>query len=300
MSLGFRKRVRDIASPHFYHRRSSSLLLTQNILQVVSYVRTPAPPRNCLETMESMRSTKSSKTALVIGSGPSADLLVTSEIDQYIDDVFVINGFNNLQIAREISPTYYGLSDPAHFRQLEGEQLVERNRLLDFVRRSGAKLILPHTAYDSTVFGDIDKYFFDDRELTFLNNSISPLKPRGYGSTTIYKMLAAACHFGYQKIYILGIDNTNFLNYRGRLDNKLSDLGQNTAARTEQVKSSLIQEFEVEFTSGIAGRMQSYAHLFGDLFKFPAGRIVNLHKESLVDAFPKIQNHPLIKDSEFS
>ena len=113
-------------------------------------------------------------------------------------------------------------------------------------------------------------------------------------------MLAAACHFGYKKIYILGIDNTNFFNYRGRLDNKLTDIGQNTAVRIKKEKSSLIEEFEVEFTSGIAGRMQSYAHLFGDLFKFPAERILNLHNESLVDAFPKIESHPLIKDSEFS
>ena len=243
-----------------------------------------------------MRGSKSTKTALVLGAGPSADLLVTSKIPEFVDDIFVINGFNSLTLAGEITPSYYGLSDPAHFGLLENRQLDERNEILDYVKKCGATLILPHTAFGSEVFDRHEKLFFDDRELTFFNNSTSPIRPRGYGSTTIYKMLAAACYFGYETIYILGVDNTNFLNYEGRIDNKLVDLGQNTANRKTHVKSSLIQDYELEFTSGIAGRMQSYAHLFGDLLKFPSSQIMNLHKKSLVDAFPKLESHPLIRD----
>jgi hypothetical protein len=290
-------KARTVASPHFYHKRSATLQLMQNLLQVVSFVRTPAPVRGCTKGMKTMKGSKSTKTALVLGSGPSADLLITSRVPEFIDDIFVINGFNNLTIAAEIIPSYYGLSDPAHFGPLESEQLDERNKILDYVKKCSATLVLPHTAFGSEVFKNHDKLFFDDRELTFFNNSISPIRPRGYGSTTIYKMLATACHFGYQKIYLLGVDNTNFLNYVGRVDNKLSDLGQNTANRKTHSKSSLIQEYEQEFTSGIAGRMQSYAHLFGDLFKFPSSQIINLHKKSLVDAFPKVDSHPLIRDS---
>jgi hypothetical protein len=292
----FMGKVRTVASPHFYHERSATLQLVQNLMQVVSFVRTPAPARDCMKSMKRMQGSKSTKTALVLGAGPSADLLITSRVPEFIDDIFVINGFNNLTIAGEITPSYYGLSDPAHFGPLEGKQLDERNEILNYVKNCSATLILPHTAFGSKVFDNHDKLFFDDRELTFFNNSISPIRPRGYGSTTIYKMLAAACHFGYQRIYLLGVDNTNFLNYVGRVDNKLTDLGQNTANRKIHFKSSLIREYEQEFTSGIAGRMQSYAHLFGDLMKFPSSQIINLHKKSLVDAFPKLDSHPLIRD----
>lgn len=292
----FMEKVRTVASPHFYHERSATLQLMQNLVQVVSFVRTPAPARDCMKSMKYMQGSKSTKTALVLGAGPSADLLITSRVPEFVDDIFVINGFNNLTIAGEITPSYYGLSDPAHFGPLKDKQLDERNEILDYVKKCSATLILPHTAFGSKVFENHDKLFFDDRELTFFNNSISPIRPRGYGSTTIYKMLAAACHFGYQRIYLLGVDNTNYLNYVGRVDNKLTDLGQNTASRKTHLKSSLIQEYEREFTSGIAGRMQSYAHLFGDLMKFPSSQIINLHKKSLVDAFPKLDSHPLIKD----
>ena len=103
-----------------------------------------------------------------------------------------------------------------------------------------------------------------------------------------------AVYMGYDKIYLLGFDNSNFLNYRGRPDNLMQDLGGATAERKFEKKSSFIGEYEKEFTSGMAGRMQSYAHLFGDLQKFDNGKIFNLDPYSLTDAFPKILNHPLV------
>ena len=50
------------------------------------------------------------------------------------------------------------------------------------------------------------------------------------------------------------------------------------------------------FESGISGRMQSYAHLFGDLNKFPSDKIINLDSRSLTDAFPKIESHPVLRN----
>jgi hypothetical protein len=91
----------------------------------------------------------------------------------------------------------------------------------------------------------------------------------------------------YDKIYILGIDNTNFYNYRGTPDNRIVDIGLNTAESIDGSRSTFISEFETEFTSGIAGRMQSYSHLFGDLQKFPRDKIINLDRHSLIDVFPK-------------
>jgi hypothetical protein len=46
---------------------------------------------------------------------------------------------------------------------------------------------------------------------------------------------------------------------------------------------------------GIAGQLQILAVFFGDLHKFPSDRVFNLDAESLVDAFPKVVNHPAIR-----
>jgi hypothetical protein len=263
------------------------------LLQLISFFKTPRPKREQLRRTRVLKNSKNGKVALVLGSGPSLNNLNVNVLDDYVDDVFVINSFSHLEVASRIKPAFYGLSDPAHFSLLSGEQSLELNAVLDYIRGCEATLVLPHTAFLAKVFMSFDRVFFDDREKTFFNRNIGPLKPRSYGSTTIYKMLAMATFMGYEEIFILGIDNTNFFNYRGRPDNLMQDTGGATAIRKIEIKSAFIAEYEKEFTSGMAGRMQSYAHLFGDLHKFKKFKITNLDPNSLTDAFPKAINHPL-------
>jgi hypothetical protein len=291
--------LRIIASPHYYHGRSVAKLAIHNALQLISFFRTPAPKRGQLETTRALKNSKNGKIALILGSGPSLNNLNIDVLNDHIDDIFVINSFNQLEVAMSVKPAFYGLSDPAHFGMLSNEQDAELNSILNYVRTCNATLILPHTVYLAKVFTGFDRIFFDDRERTFLNKNIGPLKPRSYGSTTLYKMLAMATFMGYEEIYVLGLDNTNFLNYRGRPDNLMQDIGGATASRKVETKSTFIGEYEKEFTSGMAGRMQSYAHLFGDLHKFKKYKVINLDPYSLTDAFSKVSDHPLftIKDS---
>jgi len=289
-----REFLRRVASPHYYHSRSSFKLAFHNLLQLIAYFKTPKPGKVTLKNTSSLRDSKAGKVALVLGSGPSLNALNVEVLDDHVDDVFVINAFNQLKVADRVKPAFYGLSDPAHFVAQAGAQALELTETLSYIKSVGATLVLPHTAYSSYAFADISKIYFDDRERMFLNNNLSPLKPRAYGSTTLYKMLAMAVFMGYEKIYLLGFDNSNFLNYRGRPDNLMQDLGGATADRKIEKKSSFIGEYEKEFTSGMAGRMQSYAHLFGDLHKFNSGKIFNLDSYSLTDAFPKAVNHPLV------
>lgn len=289
-----RKFLRRTSSPHYYHGRSVTKLSLQNSLQLISYFKTPKPNQKALTGTRVLKNSKRGKKALVLGSGPSLNNLNTTTVDSIVNDIFVINAFSQLKIASSVKPTLYGLSDPAHFGKLAGEQACELDDILDYVREARATLVLPHTAYEADLFLGLNKIYFDDRERTFMNSNLSPLKPRSYGSTTIYKMLAMAVFMGYEEIYILGFDNSNFLNYRGRPDNLLQDLGGATASRNVDKKSAFIGEYEKEFTSGMAGRMQSYAHLFGDLHKFNSHKIINLDPYSLTDAFPKVLHHPLI------
>jgi len=295
-----REYLRKIASPHYYHGRSVTKLVIHNLLQLISFYKTPGPKRKHLNGTRVLKNSKKGKVALILGSGPSLNNLNTNILSDYIDDVFVINSFNQLEVATKIKPAFYGLSDPAHFGTLSSEQTLELNAILDYVKDCKATLVLPHTAFLAKVFSSFNRIFFDDREKTFLNRNIGPLKPRSYGSTTIYKMLAMATFMGYEEIFVLGFDNTNFLNYRGRPDNLMQDVGGATAIRKIKIKSAFIGEYEKEFTSGMAGRMQSYAHLFGDLHKFKKFKVSNLDPYSLTDAFPKAVNHPLftVKASE--
>jgi len=92
---------------------------------------------------------------------------------------------------------------------------------------------------------------------------------------------------GYSKIYILGIDNTEFLSYRSNSTNELYlDSEKNYASKIENLKD--LKNQVLRYPGDLAGRLHSIANLFHDLSLFAKYPIVNLDPNSLVTIFPKI------------
>jgi hypothetical protein len=287
-------RLRIMASPHFYTQRSVILLLLHNFLRLIAFLKTPRPERRILLETRKLRNTKNGKAALLIAGGPSVDLLNSEYIKTAGYDIFAMNGYNRFSISKSLVPNYYCLSDPLHFAPRSDQGIEEVRRLEKYIYSQNITLIAPHTAHKSRFFSSCEKVYFDDRELTLFNNNIYPVSPRAYCSNTFYKLLAMACYLGYEEIYIIGLENSNFKNYVGNAKNQIVDLGEETAKRTTKDISALIEQSEIEFTSGMAGRMQSYSHLFGDLRLFKSHRIINLSEKSLVDVFEKNGNSELL------
>lgn len=260
----------------------------------MAYARTVKPSPTALEEMRHLAGSGKGKVALVLGNGPSLDKLNTAAVANHCDDIYVVNGFFNLKMGQLVQPTHYCLSDPSYFYPKDAPHSFRIEELKRFAESSNSTLVLPHTMDAKTLFPNSKTLYFDDREKTLFSKNISPLKPRAYTSVTLYKALAVACHMEYDHIYILGLDNTEFYNYRGNLDNTTTMKQSAYSATKEGVSYG---EFDIQglFVSGMAGRMQSYAHLFGDLRAFPKDKITNLDQNSLVDAFPKTQTHPLIR-----
>jgi hypothetical protein len=104
---------------------------------------------------------------------------------------------------------------------------------------------------------------------------------------TVLKALAFAVHLGYSKIYIIGLDNTEFIGYEG---NKKNQIFLNYRKYFGKIKINLLASEKLNldfFPDGLAGRFQSYAHLYGDLNKFKNKNIINLDSESLITNFIK-------------
>lgn len=268
-----------MSSTHYYFGRSPFKLSIQQLLRILAFLKTPGPSAEIVSKMSSLKNSKQGKIALVIGNGPSQALLISEKVNDYFDDIFVVNDFHKMPAAKNIKATYYGLSDPISFRSEIPEIEQDILNLQKYAIETNCIFLLPHLR--ELEFSNLanEKYFFDDRELIFLKK-ISPVRPRPYTSVTLYKVLSVAIHLGYSHIYIVGLDNTEFYSYHGHPSNNLFN---------QNIDMSFV------FESGISGRMQSYAHLFGDLKKFPSDKITNLDSRSLTDAFPKLESHPAIK-----
>jgi len=146
------------------------------------------------------------------------------------------------------------------------------------------KILCPIRRYNdiSGTFGADRVMAFCDSDLRHWWSNVNPLFPRGYISMTLYKALAVASWLGYQKIFVLGMDNTYPRNVYCDRDNRILNLEVH-AGRTDYVADI------ADLYGSMGDMVHELAYLFYDARKFAVNdRIVNLDPYSLTDAFPKV------------
>lgn len=287
--------ARNLDHINSYYGKSVFRLFVYNFWQLSGYFKRRGPSKKLLLATRRLQNSKSGKTALVLGSGPSLDLLVPERVKEYFDDVFVVNSYYKYQHSDVVIPDYYSLSDPNFFVETTKTTFHESQSLNDYLSASSATLIIPHLNRNQLPQVENNVLFFDDRELPrFLGGGISPLKPRCYVSMTLYKSLAMAIHLGYDQIFVLGMDNSDFISYKSNPHNQLSRSSELYFSDKMKWKGMPETSDPEVLPGGIAGQLQLLALFFGDLFMFPNERIVNLDENSFVDAFPKASGHPAV------
>ena len=232
-----------------------------------------------------MKGTKKDKIALVLGNGPSLSKLNLDDIATFSPDIFVVNDFYLKPIAKKLSPNFYCLSDPDSLISPNIEMRHSPSATLQYIKDNESIVLLPHFYRNIQIPSSIRKIFFNDREFTIFSKNINPCRPRGYSSLTILKTLSVAIYFGYSKIYLLGVDNSEFKALFGDIDNRLW-MRTDRLYEDEGIEKYVYPVYSLD---GISGKFQQYAIWFGDFKKFTRANILNLDTESLIDAFPKVE-----------
>lgn len=280
----------SIFSPHYDHGRSITRFAINKFAIAFTFPTRRGLNLDSKHRLKKMHNSKSGKTALVLGNGPSLNTLNVDSVEEYVDDVFVCNDFYSLEISNSVKADYYCLSDPYYFVHLK--KFSDNKKLVKYLENTQSILYVSHfyRRYLKTL--NLPYLLFNDREWFFFNWSVSPIRPRSYSSVTIYKGLALACYLGYSRIYILGIDNTEFISYRSNLVNDIyvdSESNYASPVKGPQDPSKLF----LKFPGDLAGRLHSIANLFHDLRLFSKYPITNLDPNSLITSFPKVMSHPL-------
>ena len=273
-----------------YARRSPLLMTIFNLRELNSYLADRSDTKFFKSATRALHNSKATSQALVLGNGPSLAKLNAKMVTEENPDIWVVNDFYKVKQAAELNVTHYVLSDGAYFVGLPNEINPKLQPVLDYVKSKNATLILPHWAKDLQIsqICPIEIFYYDDRGLSAWSKNTTPVKPRGYLGLTLYKGLGFALYLGYKKIFILGMDNSEFLNYSSDEGNRLL-LHGNHAYKD----SSVAYDISKEYLDGMASAFSSLSHNFGDLLKFK-GPIVNLDGRSLTTRFPKEANHPWV------
>lgn len=236
-------------------------------------------------SLRQMKATKAGREALVIANGPSAAKLdptkVANEMARGLE-VFAVNLFPESKFARYFDPTYFVLSDPKHDPTALTEDSTKIWRYLH--SRPQICTFVPHNWSKSLPFQSERFRFFNDFAAPLFGGRVSPIWPRGFTGLTAYKALAIAGWLGYEKIYIIGFDNSYYLNFevnqRGQLEHK--------GARHFFAEPPPDSAADNEYPGGMGDVLIDCGIAINDLHKFFRGfPITNLDVASNSSAFEK-------------
>jgi len=236
------------------------------------------------------------REAIVIANGPSVNDLNLKRVGRGKSsdiDVFAVNSFLLTDLAKTISPTHYLLSDPSHSPHETNDTARQLWEELD--RTPEIQLFAPHSWYPFLRERRPDALYFNDCGREGRTTNISPLKARGYISLTAYKALAAAVHLRYDKIFVIGFDNTFHLSCR--LDEGGRTLyGGSTHFYSEE--SPDLDASEV-YPQGMADALFDSALSILELQRcFSLPNILNLDKNSNTLAFQRFTDERFSKFTE--
>jgi len=242
-----------------------------------------------------LRGARTGVNALIIGNGPSQGLLCTDQLNRFTSsggETFVLNyWFLNKDLENHI-PTWVVFSDPKTFTQ---SNEIRDDLLENLNRNSVTKILVPVSMKKDLENLNIKNFhqrvfFFVDTELSITKN-INPLLPRSYITMTLYKALAWAVFLKYEKIGIIGMDNTYPRNIFNDRNNRLLRLEIHS-----QVDCKVLDQSNL-YGEGVASALDRLTKLFWDLRKFPVNNIFNLDPYSLTDRFVKVDFNDFFNDA---
>ena len=249
--------------------------------------------RHALQEMKKLAGSAAGKTVLVVGSGPSAEKLNVAEVAarQRTGELVVIatNHYLASPLAETVIPDFLVWSDDGFHPRLRITN-AERWELVS--QHPSVRLVMPWTWQkdlpDTGVTNQVA--YFDDDSLETWSKNISPLKPRGYQGTTGAKALALAVHLAPTATQVIGLDLSYIKNIAVNADNSI------TRHPTHMSGTDSGQQDLTGYTLlGMADLLYSTANHFRALHThFSGHEIYTLDPHSLVDAFPKVSDSPLV------
>jgi hypothetical protein len=245
--------------------------------------------RNYIFATIQLKNSRINKGAILIGSGPSKGLLDVKKLDNFVKaggETIVVNYWSaDLAFSSHV-PTWIVFSDPFTFNVLSkgSSQIVSYLRLYPEI-----KLLIPVSLLDVVLKLNLTNSInlFIDTECSFSNN-INPLFPRGYLSMTLYKALAWAHYLNYNKIGVIGMDNSYVRSLYSNEKNEVLEVQLNSGNEPWVRNAS-------SYYYNMAARLDDLTILFHHLSYFPKKRIFNLDVYSLTDRFDKMNFENFLK-----
>jgi hypothetical protein len=283
-------------------RKSSiSNILSERIKQStfvsIRYLISAAKGIYELRALSALKSSKVGKNAMVLGNGPSLGYLTSDKLSRFKKiggEIFSVNFWSSTHLS-DIAPNHLVISDGvtlanpnSEFGNLLSDEYKKQNLVLaSFLHTNeNVKILCPLGRVNELgrQFGVHRITGFVDHEMRALTSNIDPRFPRGYLSMTLFKTLALAIFFGYDKIFLIGMDNTFPRDTYCDNENKVCRLERHAGGNDYLFDQSIVYP-------NMAIVAQDFMDLFSDLHRcFSGYAVINLDPFSLTDTFLKVDS----------
>jgi hypothetical protein len=244
--------------------------------------------RGYLQGLRSLEGVKRGKFALVVANGPSCNKIDWRAIaESQAQGEIEIFGLNDSILLH--NDTLAGLdfllkSDPLDKLPLQKsfDQMISKNTV-----NFNAKLITPSNWHSPIFFKSCKRQeclHFVDVGRNHFRSTTNPLKLRTYPPMGSLKLLAIARFMGYEKIFVIGLDNTFFHNVK--LDEDFNVIQGPIHYRIDYQDS---RDMSHHFPNGIGDYFHFVSQNFLALKNYFDDEIfINLDIDSLNDTFRKV------------
>lgn len=229
--------------------------------------------------------------ALVLAGGPSVSNLeqnpgLIALLPQNCK-IFAVNNFPLSTLASKLKIFAWVISDPASFSFTHIKKIGKLDYFCpDYIFLPLARKIEWESTFNE-IFNSKIIYFNDNQYSTLLSKNIDPTKPRGYVSLTSYKALSIAVYMNFNRIFLLGFDNTYIVDFEVDENNLVF---ANSKHFDSSAYPSDVENPKRLVSGSVAEYMRENLILLDDLDKFPKDKIFNLNVDSINDRFAKIKD----------
>jgi len=263
--------LKDWLPPAIYR----SLIRVAGDLRFQTYAR-----KDILQKNRALKGFGKGKRAFLLATGPSIkqeDLKLLSG-----EDCFSISNFFLHDDIQVINPVFHGYAALYH-EPLILENIVEWLHQADRILPARTKIVLGHNSYDI-----VQKFeLFPERDVYYLylgqKLGLDITKPVLGPQTGPLLMLPLMIYMGYERIYLLGCDNTTLRDYKKTVTNFYSP-DQEIRKNATDPKRDVVIDIEAEFRANLI-MFEQYKY-YRNVLADTSTSITNLSVDSWLEMFP--------------
>ncbi len=260
--------------------------------------------RNKLKRNKNLENIHKGERCFIIGNGPSLKHYDLQKLNSEI--VFTVNFMMRSEFFEALKPNYHVLADPNIFKlDSKNEDDLKKVHLFEKAKdiNPDIKFFIPYKWQSfAQLFNDLDFYYFYNNQIftprikhSYVLHRNTPI----FQNVIIYA-INIALYMGFEKIYLLGVDMTGFLEFfeYNKVNNQWGHIYNISEDEVNKHKKHRIKnKYDNEFYLKAYGKTFEHFKLIRNIASDKNVKLINASGYGALDVIPRVDFEQLFIDT---